>query len=182
MKKIILAACTLICSSAFATSIPSLVGVNVDAYVRAYGESRLNGFGLDGPFTVADGQSDTQTFSDAFIINIDSSSFEVDFFLTGQFASDAQIILSNLNFNSDTPVVVTGLNVETNIQGVQYTTSDYGVTINLGGIDIDDQKYFAAKFLTGPAPAVPEPSISALMLVGLAMGAALPRINRRKKT
>jgi len=180
MKKIILAVSALISSSVFASTQPSLVGVSVDAYVSAYGANRLNAYGLDGPFVVADGNSDAKQFGDSFIINIDASSFEVDFFFTGQFSPDAKLTLADLNFNADAPVVITGLTVDTNLQGVQYTTTDQGVQINLGGIDIDDQKYFAAKFLTGPAPAVPEPSTSALMLVGLAMGAALPLIKRRK--
>ncbi len=144
----------------------TLAGDTIDAYVGGvYGQPRLTGFGLDAPFVVKDGRSDTKQYSNAFTLDVDGNGFQINFLLYSVLKDGFTINLTDLDFSAPSPVILSDLTVSTNVTGLNYEFTEDSVKILLGNVFIDNGMYFKASFSTSP---VPEPSNSILMTLGLA--------------
>jgi hypothetical protein len=143
-------------------SAASLEGDTIDAYISAYG-GRISGFGLDAPFVVTNGTLDTKTYSSAFKLNVDGTSFDIKFLLDAQFASDATLTLADLDF--DVPnYILSNAVLNSNLTGYSFETGSDYLRINLGDVFIGTDKYIQGSFITSP---VPEPSTGILAALGL---------------
>ncbi len=171
MKKISSVLLPLALLATSQASSATLAGDTVDAFISVdygFGPERKSGFGLDGPFVVADGTADTKQYSSAFTLNVDGDGFNIQFLILGRWAPGTTFTLNDFDFFSSEPVSLSGLNINTSLAG--YSTeigSDY-IRLNLGDVYIGPDKYFQATFVTSP---VPEPStlvFSAIALAGVA--------------
>jgi len=170
------AAITIICTSASAATI---AGDTIDAYAGGfYGIERIKGFGLDAPFVVKDGRSDTKQYSNAFTLDVDGDGFSVNFYFFSQLADGFRLNLVDLNFDAPSPVALVDLDVTTNLSGVTFKVGPESVQINLGNVKTDNGMYFNAKFLTSPVPEVSTVALLGLGLVAIA-GCHLSRKKHR---
>lgn len=60
----------------------TLAGDTIDAAMirtvdTGYGLGRIHGYGLDGPYVVAEGAADRQQYSSAFTLDVDGGSFAI---------------------------------------------------------------------------------------------------------
>lgn len=163
-----LALSSIFCNLAVADSY-GLEGDSVDAsvirtiYDPFYGVGRINGYGLDSPFVVSQGNSDQKEYSGAFILNVDNLSFDVDFLSSNSWQEGLILRISDLNFSSNL-LTSFSLVVQTNLSGLTWTQGSDFVDINLFSFHQEPRSYIHGQFVI---TSVPEPSNLALLMVGL---------------
>lgn len=84
MRVTLIGALLILLSSA---SHANLIGDSVGAGIFQ-NDSRVIGFGLDGPFTVKAGNTDAKQYSDVFIVDFESNGFTVDY-ISGTLAGES---------------------------------------------------------------------------------------------
>lgn len=177
MKALNLAA-SLVFLISSSTSAATLAGDTIDAYVGGfYGLTRVNGFGLDRPFVVKDGKTDTKQYSNVFTLDVDGDGFGINFYLYSQLTDGFTLNLTGLDFAASAPVTLSGLDVSTNLAGVTYGVGPDSIKLQLGNVMTDNGMYFKAKFITTP---VPELGTSTLLAVGL-IALTSVRLTRRHR-
>ena len=147
----------------------TLVGDSVDAAMirtvdTGYGLGRIFGYGLDGPFVVAEGTSDQRQYSSAFILNVDGGRFDIQFLYTAGWQEGTLLRISDLDFSPSSAGSLTSLTVDTNLVGYGLTVGPDFIDIALGGTQFTARTYFVGTFNVS---AVPEPSTYALFALGL---------------
>lgn len=151
--------------NASATPI-GLVGDTIDAavirtiYDPFYGAGRVCCYGLDAPFQVADGDSDLKQYSNAFKLNIDNLSFDIDFLTQNGWQDGVVLRLSDLNFLPG-QLVPFDLVLDTNLAGLTWSVGADYVDLNLYSIHQTPGSYIHGQFQ------VPEPDTLLLILLGL---------------
>ncbi len=143
-----------------------LVGDTIDAaLIRTifdpfYGVGRVCCNGLDAPFQVIDGVSDSKQYSSAFKLNVDNLSFDIDFLSSNGWQDGVILRLSNLNFMPG-QLVPFDLVLDTNLIGLTWSIGADYVDINLYSIHQTPDSYIHGQFQ------VPEPDTLLLIALGL---------------
>lgn len=162
-----LALSCVFCNLAIADTY-GLVGDTVDAsvirtiYDPFYGVGRINGYGLDSPFVVAQGNSDQKEYRGAFILNVDNLSFDVDFLSSNSWQDGIILRISDLNFSSNL-FTSFSLQIQTNLSGLTWTQGSNFVDINLFSFHQEPISYIHGQFVI---TSIPEPSNLALLMIG----------------
>ena len=170
MKLFALTLGLLVASSANSESL-TLIGDSIDAAMirtidTGYGTGRILGYGLDGPFTVAEGTSDQRQYSSHFTLNVDGGKFDLHFLSTAGWQDGIVFRLSNLDFSSPGTSFLSSLAINTNLIGYSVTIGTHSVDIGLGGTHFTPTTYFTGIF---GVSAVPEPETYAMLLAGLGL-------------
>lgn len=170
--------CVLFSMEAGATPI-GLSGDTIDvAVIRTihdsfYGSGRILNNGLDEPFQVVDGNSDKKKYSGAFIIDVDSLSFYIDFLSLNSWQEGTVLRISDLDFIPNETVPFS-LDIETNIGGLTWCTGVDYIDIDLFSIRQNADSFIRGELVVAP---VPEPATFSMLFAGLA---GLLRVSRKK--
>ena len=167
MKPLILALLLLTSGAAQATTA-TLAGDQIDPAMiftidTGYGTGRIFGYGLDGPFTVQDGNTDQHQYSSSFNLNVDRDKFSLNFISLAGWQDGIVLRLSDLDF-SPTGKILSSVNVSTNLVGYTLKTNSHGIDVGLGGTTFTPDTYFIGTFVVS---SVPEPTSLALFSCGL---------------
>ena len=159
----------------------TLAGDTIDVSMNrtvdtGYGTGRIFGFGLEGPYTVVDGIADRQQYSGVFTIDVDGSSFMVQFLTMGGWQDGIVLRLAGLDFTPMSGYELTNLTINSNLVGYSLVTGTNFIDIGLGGTQFQPSTFLTGSFGVAPAP---EPGTAALF--GLAMASfGLLRARRRR--
>jgi hypothetical protein len=149
----------------------SLEGYTIDAYMErtievfSYPLGRINGYGLDAPFEVLQGDSDKKQYSSTFTLDVDKDRFTIDFMSMAGWQNGIVFNLVQPDYTTTTTAGFwSGLGTDTNIEGL-------GIDIGLGWVKIDfsnthftQDSYFIGYF---NYQEVPESASFMLLILGL---------------
>ncbi|GLI37497.1 PEP-CTERM sorting domain-containing protein [Geobacter hydrogenophilus] len=160
-------------TSAHASPI-TLTGDEIDAAMirtvdSGYGLGRINGYGLDSPFVVQDGNSDEKQYSSLFKLNVDGGGFSVKFLYSAGWQEGVVLRLSDLDF-APTGSFLSSLAIDTNLVGYTLSVGPDSIDIGLGETHFTNNTYFDGTFnVSSPesVSAVPEPASISLIALGL---------------
>lgn len=155
------AALALLCST---STFASLVGDSVDAGIFSFG-TRITGFGLDDPYTVAADSTDLQTYSSSFTLDVHGDAFYIDFLPTPggrpiPWAFGVEFRLFDLDWIDNPSGRITGLEIESNIAEWNMTRAVFGddfVFLDWNAMFVDGDSFFDVRLLTDHS-AVPIPA------------------------
>lgn len=160
-------------STAFAVPL-TLAGDEIDAAIirntdggYGYALGRITGYGLDNPFTVQNGATDTKEYIGTFALNVDADQFAIKYLSSAGWQDGISFKLSDLDFIPNGYLI--GLTVDTNLAGYTLNFGSDFVEINWGNTRFTNETYFIGKFVTTAIAAVPEPETYAMLLAGLGL-------------
>jgi len=171
-----LKAFSLIClSSVSANSVASSIGLEGDeidaAMIRTifsptYGIGRVCCYGLDAPFIVENGTNDQQQYSSAFLLDVNSYDFELNYIGLGGWQEGVILRLSDLDFSNGSEYL-SGLSIKTNVQDLSWIVGDDYIDLNLGGTRLDSGLYIKGAFEVSAVPLPASVYLFGSALVGL---------------
>lgn len=174
--------------SAKAISLPiGLEGDEIDAaMIRTiehpfYGSGRICCYGLDSAFVVENGPGDQKQYSSAFLLDVDSLSFDINYIGLGGWQEGIVLRLSDLDFTNNLGYL-SDLIIDSNVTGLTWLVGDDYIDLNLGGTRQDAGLYISGTFVVARAP---EPSIFSLLLLAfsfLALKAAHSKYSKLLKS
>lgn len=149
-----------------------LAGDSIDAAIiktidTGYGVGRVMGFGLDEAFTVVDGSSDLRKYSTAFTLDVDDQGFVIQFLKTAGWQAGTILRLSDMDFGDPGTRALSGVDLDTNLAGVSFTSGANYLDIQWGGTQFDSETYLHGTFVVAPVPEAGTFALLALGLVGL---------------
>lgn len=162
----------------------SLEGYIVDAYMERtifnnFPIGRINGFGLDSAFEVADDNSDLKRYDNLFTLDVNKDNFTIDFTSNSRWLTGIIFNLVQPDYATTTTAgfwsnVVT----DTNLEGLVFHVEPGWLKIDFSDVRFTTDSYITAYFKHLD---VPEPSMLILSILGLS-GLFAKSVYRRKRT
>lgn len=156
----------------------SLIGDTVDAAIFAPNGDRVTGFGLDAPFVVAADDSDLQTYSNLFNLDVHGEGFTIEYIVesrpgTGRtWVDGVEFRLFDLDWVDHPSGRITDIVVVHNLLGWDASLASFGddfVNLDWGGSALSKGRFVEVSLITEHA-AVPLPAAAWLFgsaLIGL---------------
>lgn len=169
-KSFLVAAAAVLASGSIYAGPVNLVGDSIDAAIirtvdTGYGLGRVTGYGLDSTFIVAEGDSDIKQYSGIFTLDVEASSFKLQFIDQAGWQDGIVLRLSDLNFAGG---YLESLIVDTNLVGYSVDVAPTFINIQLGGTSFSRSTFFNGIFVSNQ---IPEPSSVALVALALVTAA-----------
>ena len=142
-----------------------LIGDEIDAGIFREDNTRITGFGLDGPFVVEAGPGDMQQYSSVFTLDVEANSFNLDYIITSpaSWVPGITFQIFDLDWVNMPNGIITGLIIDTNVVGwddSRATFDDHSATFLFGDLEIEETSFLNVEFVTEE---VPEPSSAAIL-------------------
>lgn len=161
-----------------------LAGDVIDAAIintvdNGYGTGRVVGSGLEGPFTVANGPSDAQTYANLLSLDVDDGGFRLQFLDYSGFQPGVVLRLSGLDFSAGAEQLVDVV-ADNTLAGYTLSWGRDWVELGLGLLDVTPDDAITGQFKLRPA-ANTEPEPAGLGMAALALLALLALARRRQR-